>query len=281
MANESSPEIARQETIAPTVSTKPEINEARPVLGQASKAISQPAPKISISPRTASSNRAASASIAQPASKQKGSNSIEIWEDKTLSSIFKITLKDGSKQGSGENPSTYLPGIASELKDEGSAILLHTGILDQAILEAVSSFSEGKPLRYLLGCWKRVSRLLRAMRVSEGDDPKYRIVKEARRLCMSYCIFAMTIPEMFGIEDNEGDALAGHLLADPDSEDGICHDFYSEAIARFPEDDTVKGKLVESIEQLSLDLAKISMNEDYKPYVRVRNPRKYTFLTLR
>ena len=205
----------------------------------------------------------------KPASKQSGRDNVQIWEDKTLSGIFKITIKDVGEHDTTDKSLNYLSGVATDVKGDGNSLLLTTGILDQAIVEAVSNFSEGEPFQYLLGCWKRVSRLMRGMKTPEGDDPRYGIVKEARRLCMSYCIFAVTMPEIYGIDSSEKNVLVKHLLLDPDSDSGICHDFLSEAVARFPEDESIREKLVESMEILSQRLAKISMNDEYKPYVSV------------
>lgn len=61
---------------------------------------------------------------------------------------------------------------------------------------------------------------------------------------------------------------------DPDGDGGICHDFLTEAISRFPEDDTVEGALVGAVEDLSRQLSKMTMNDDYKPYIGVRFPVK-------
>ena len=84
---------------------------------------------------------------------------------------------------------------------------------------------------------------------------------------MSYCIFAVTMPEMFGSEISDKNPLTEYLLYDPDRDAGIDHDFLQEAVARFPEDESVKDALVQATEQLSLDLSNLSMNDDYKPYV--------------
>ena len=65
-------------------------------------------------------------------------------------------------------------------------------------------------------------------------------------------------------------ALTSHLLVDPEDEHGVCHDFLSEAISRFPEDESVQVALVTAVEGLSQRLSKLSMNADYKPYVMVR-----------
>lgn len=203
------------------------------------------------------------------ASRQSGRDNIKIWEDKTLSGIFRITLRNSDERDNTDTPLNYLSEVAADVKDNGNPPLLTTAILDQAIVEAASKFSEGEPFRYMLECWKRVSRLIRAMKPPGGDDPRYGIVKEARRLCMSYCIFALTMPEIYGVDSSENDVLAEHLLLDPDSDSGICHDFLSEAVSRLHEDESLKEKFVESIEILSQRLARTSMNDDYKPYVSV------------
>lgn len=72
-------------------------------------------------------------------------------------------------------------------------------MLDQAILEAASNLQpDDEPLGYLLGCWKRISRLFKALKKNGEEDPKFNVAKEARRLCLSYCLFAITMPDMFG-----------------------------------------------------------------------------------
>lgn len=63
--------------------------------------------------------------------------------------------------------------------------------------------------------------------------------------------------------------LTPHLLVDPDNERGLCHDFLTEAVSRFEEDDTIKSAVVGAIEDLSRQLSKMTMNDDYKPYVHV------------
>lgn len=53
------------------------------------------------------------------------------------------------------------------------------------------------------------------------------------------------------------------------------HDFLTEAIARFPEDDTVQAGLVGAVEDLSYQLARMNMNHDYKPYIMVSTCKSY------
>ena len=125
---------------------------------------------------------------------------------------------------------------------------------------------------------------MRGMRSTENENPRYATLKEARRLCMSYSIFAVTMPEMFDAESTVENPLARCLLADPESDGGICTDFLTEATSRFEEDDSIKDALVGAVEQLSQDLARLTMNDNYKPYVMglrnvVRYPKLVTAIT--
>ena len=155
--------------------------------------------------------------------------------------------------------------------------MISTKALEQAIVEAASNLpSKTTPLDYLLGCWKRLSRFQRQFKKPNPDDQRWQIIQEARRLCLSWCIFAITTPELFGLEPHSSNPLAKHLLIDPEDDRGICHDFLTEAIARFPEDDSVKDALVGAVEEMSQQLARKSMDSDYRTYTGVlRNLVRY------
>lgn len=91
----------------------------------------------------------------------------------------------------------YLPDLRQELQDSNEPVRLSIGSLEQAIVEAASKIRSNKPLLdYLLPSWKRVIKVGRSLKgyVSAKDG----IVKEAKRLCMSYCIFSVTLPDLFG-----------------------------------------------------------------------------------
>lgn len=234
---------------------------------------SKPGPRINIKPKPAESS---GGSALQAASKNK-ELSLESWTDRTVSHIFRITLDPDQTRDAHGHRLHFLPGVRSDLEDAGSPILFTTDLLDSAILESAQSKSEGKPLVYLLGCWKRVSKLFRGMH--NKHDPKFEVVKEARRLCFSYCIFAATLPDMFDDEPSIANPLAEHLLVDPDNDRGICHDFLNEAVSRFNDDDSVKELLVGAIEEISLKLSKMTMNDDYRPYMlAIRNFVRYPAL---
>jgi ubiquitin conjugation factor E4 B len=223
---------------------------------------SKSAPRITIKPKSSDIPHGSSATPAAPKSQEA---SPEAWVDRTLSSIFRITLNPEHTRDAHGHRLYFVSGVRRDLEDDGSPLRLTTELLDGAILESAQSNSEGKTLDYLLGCWKRVSKLFRGM--TSKNDPKAAIVKEARRICFNYCIFAVTIPDMFGDEQPTENPLAEHLLVDPENDRGICHDFLNEAVSRFNEDESVREVLLGAIEDISRQLSKLTMNDDYRPYM--------------
>ncbi|KZF25758.1 ubiquitin conjugation factor E4 [Xylona heveae TC161] len=264
---------------SPSASSKPKINITSP---QASGnpfsqlGLSQSSggtPRINITSvdqgKTTPLKREQSSQAGTPRSKSPRSpqETLAVWEDRTLGSIFRLTLEENYTQDAHGNKLHYVPGVKSDLEEDGGTPRFTTSALDQALLEAASSLENETPLDYLLGCWKRVCRQYRAVKSNSTSDPKFPIVKEARRICMSYCIFAATMPDMFGHEATASNPLASHLLLDPDDDRGVCADFLAEAVIRFEEDESIKELLVGAIEELSARLAKKTMNDDYKPYI--------------
>ena len=243
-----------------------DLPKANPFAQLGVKADSKVPPRINIKPKPTLSQNGDGSTDVRSRSQQGSRDSIEIWEDRTLNTIFRLSLDPSTTRDAHGNRVYYLPSVRSDLEDEGVPVRLSISVLDQAILEAASNLQEEEPLDYLLGCWKRVSRIFRGMR---SNDPRFGILKEARRLCFSYCIFAVTMPDMFGQEPSPVNSLAERLLVDSEHDRGICHDFLSEAVSRFDEDESVKEALVGAMEQLSRKLSKLSMNDDYKPYILV------------
>ncbi|KAL8997592.1 MAG: hypothetical protein Q9188_006285 [Gyalolechia gomerana] len=203
----------------------------------------------------------------QRRSSSRTGETLEEWEDKVLRGMFRVTLDSSARSDGHGHHLSFVEGVRADLEEQGQPIRLSTAILDQAILEAASNISKVTALDYLLACWKRVTAQFKHSKSHKAEESRLDVVKEARRLCMSYCIFAITMPEMFGREPSESSPLVPHLLVDSEDDRGICHDFLTEAISRFAEDDTVKPALVSAVEDLSRQLAKMTMNDDYKPYV--------------
>ncbi|KAI9696955.1 MAG: hypothetical protein M1836_004916 [Candelina mexicana] len=284
----SSPDDAlRRDTSA---QSKPKINTSSPStaatstsnpfsqLGMSSRITNGATPRINISPAGSQQSKPVQRPDSRAKSSSESKESAEAWEDKILGGIFRLTLRSETLHDTHGHNLHYVPGVKEDLEDQGERVRLSTGVLDQAILEAASNLENTNPLDYLLACWKRVSRQLRGMKIS-SSDPKYTIMKEARRICMSYCMFAATMPDMFGREPTSVNSLTQHLLVDPEDDRGICHDFLTEAISRFEDDESTKDALVEAVIELSRQLASMSMNDDYKPYVlALRNAARFPAL---
>ncbi|KAL8778433.1 MAG: hypothetical protein Q9213_007412 [Squamulea squamosa] len=226
------------------------------------------APQINIKPASDAGMTSTTTRVSEQVRHgSRGGESLPDWEDNVLRAIFRLTLDPTKKSDSHGHSLSFVKGVREELEEQRQPIRLSSTILDQAILEAASNVSNATHLDYLLACWKRVTSQFKHYKSNKAEENKLEILKEARRLCMSYCIFAITMPEMFGREPSDTSPLLSHLLVNPEDDRGICHDFLAEAVSRFPEDDTIEPALVGAVEDLSRQLARMTMNDDYKSYV--------------
>ncbi|KXJ96819.1 ubiquitin elongating factor core-domain-containing protein [Microdochium bolleyi] len=192
--------------------------------------------------------------------------SLEDWSDKTLGDIFRVTLNQDQPTDARGRP-IFLSELKADLEESGESIKLTASSLDSALIEAARHVPANMALLdYFLPCWKRILRALKAARkpTPERDE----VLREAKRLCMSNIIFALTMPEYFGRDANPAhDSLVPYLLRNHENDDGICLEFFEEAVSRIPEDDTIEPIFTEAMVQLSQRLATLTMNDDYKPYI--------------
>ena len=128
----------------------------------------------------------------------KVEESVEAWENRILGAAFRLTLDQATSQDIHGHHLHFLGGVKHDLEDQNEPVMLSTAVLDQALLEAASNLEKTTPLDYLLGCWKRITKQWRTFKAPNIQDHRYEIIREARRLCMSYCLFAVTMPDMFG-----------------------------------------------------------------------------------
>jgi len=215
-----------------------------------------------------------------PRPTSRAGESIEQFEDRTLRNIFRLSLDPNVLHDIHGHKLHYLDGLHQEIQDgeDGKEVRMRIDLLEQGIMEAGSQTLGGRstPIDYLFGCWKRVSRLSKGFKDRGPENQKWVIVHEARRLCMSWCIFAITMPKIFGKEYDGTKRLAEHLLLDPEDDRGVCHDFLAEVVSRFEEDESIKPAIVAAVEELSHQLAKKSMDSDYRSYTSaLRNLIRY------
>jgi ubiquitin conjugation factor E4 B len=163
----------------------------------------------------------------------------------------------------------FVGGLRQELEDEGKPAMLTTETLEQAIMEAGSNLGKTKPLDWLIGTFKRLSRLNKGFKERGSTNRKWVIVQEACRLCMSWCIFAITTPEIFGLETDGQQDLADRLLVDAEDDTGLCYEFLTEFSSRLRDEDSLKESFIGAVEDLSRRLASISMDGDYRTYTSV------------
>ncbi|KAI1000314.1 Ubiquitin conjugation factor [Podosphaera aphanis] len=203
----------------------------------------------------------------RPKVKKIPDETIEAYENKILSSIFCISLDPGSISSASKNKSVFLSNLRKELEDEEAPISITLERLDSAILEAASMVPANKcVLDYLLPCFKRVTKAINGLR--EPSSEKIAILKEAERLCLSYCIFALEVPNLFGRDpETTHDSLVPYLLLDYSAEESADPLFIVKIAARFEEDDSVKQILTRTAIELSQQISKLTMNDSFKFHI--------------
>ena len=58
-------------------------------------------------------------------------------------------------------------------------------------------------------------------------------------------------------------------MLDPEDDRGICHEFLTEAVRRFGDDDSIRDALAGAVEEIGRQLAEMNMKDNYTPYVSV------------
>ncbi|KAH6613488.1 ubiquitin elongating factor core-domain-containing protein [Chaetomium tenue] len=192
---------------------------------------------------------------------------IDDYADRILSTIFRFTVDPSRTTSASGQKLAFLPNLSADLADEGAPLKVSVDRLEEAIMEVATAIPHDKPLfDYLLPCWKRVVKTIKVLR--NPTPEKEALLKEARRLCFSNCIFALTVPELFSREPNPlHDTLVPYLLREVETDNGLCMDFFGEAIARLEEDETIAVLFTKAMVDISNKLATMNMNDDYKPCV--------------
>lgn len=134
-----------------------------------------------------------------PPAKRTATESFEDWADKIISNIFRVTVNEDRQTDLHGRQLTYLPGLSAELREQqpDGPLRLSADVIEQAVLESATAFPLEKPLMdYMLPCWKRVVAAKKTLRAPTPE--KEAVLAEAKRLCMSYCLFAVTLPDLFG-----------------------------------------------------------------------------------
>lgn len=204
----------------------------------------------------------------------------EDFENRVISQLFRITVDANNRTDANGHKLMMLWDLEQELEESNEPRRLSLGNIDSALMEACTKVShQTKILDYLLPCWKRITKMLKTTRNMSAE--KHHIVNEAKRLCMSNCIFALTMPELYGRDEHaKKDNLAAYLVNEADGEKGICPDWLTEAVSRWDEDEAIKPMFQKAARMLSNELSLLSMNDNYKPYVSaMKSLTRFTLIT--
>ncbi|SPO03316.1 related to ubiquitin fusion degradation protein 2 [Cephalotrichum gorgonifer] len=191
--------------------------------------------------------------------------SLEDFSDRVLTDILHATV-DPTKAS---DQIIFLPELSQALKDVDEPLKLSLDNIDAAIMEAASSWPRDKSLlSYFLPCWSRAQEQKRAPPRDATED-KLNVLSEAKRLCISNCLFAVTVPDLFGRETvPENHGLVPHLLKESALPEGIDEEFLREAVSRFEDEETLPEVFTQAMLTISQRLASMTMEMDFQPYVR-------------
>ncbi|KAG4304130.1 hypothetical protein PORY_002494 [Pneumocystis oryctolagi] len=190
-----------------------------------------------------------------------------LWQSTTLSKILQVTLDEESHL---ETPSyIFLSTLRQELIDESLEPIISINTLDRVILSRLSMPSSSHPFDYLVTCWKRSVAIEKMIRRSVEAEAKINVIKEARRLFVSYSGLSITLPEMF--EHHTPIDFASKLLHELDASDGIPFDFMKALVYQFDEEGTLKDLLENVVIELSSRLSQKTIVDDYQSYIKVFN----------
>ncbi|KAL0470341.1 ubiquitin elongating factor core domain-containing protein [Neurospora intermedia] len=242
--------------------------QPRPIIKPASRDVPEPPPGSSASRKRERSLSNIDDIPCPPAPrKQYREQTLEEWTDKLLTSILRVSLDPNQTFDSSGHNLTFLPELSQEIRGEHQEPLLSIDRFQEAVMEAGRVYPPHKPLfEYFLACWKRVTRY-RILRASTPE--KEEALKEAKRMCFSNCIFAVTMPEMFGREPNpKHDTIVPYILEGVAKEEGLDIEFYNEAMTRIEDDDSIVPLFTKAMVEISTALSTKNMNEDYQPHVQ-------------
>lgn len=204
----------------------------------------------------------------QPA-ETRPSETTEQWEDRILRGIFRFSLDPEQTRDQNGHVLHVLTNLREEIESDGGDLKLRVDLLEQAIMEAGPNLGPISPHNWLFACWKRASRIAKGIKEKTPDNKKWEIAVETRKLVFNWCFLSLSTPEIFDADYDGRQAFADHLLLDPEEEQGIDHDFMTEAQARWTSDETWGDLFVSAAEEISSRLASITMDDDYRPYVAV------------
>ncbi|KAI4321341.1 hypothetical protein MLD38_034737 [Melastoma candidum] len=150
-----------------------------------------------------------------PARPQRSPTEIE---DIILRKIFLVTLTEPSSSSPVDPRIAYLELTAAEILSEGRDLRLSRDLLERVLIDRLSGSFPGAepPFEYLVGCYRRAfdeSKKISSMKDAAFRSQMEDAVRQARKLCVSYCRIHLSNPEMFdgGGSGGEGSSKSSNV----------------------------------------------------------------------
>ncbi|KAK9437493.1 ubiquitin fusion degradation protein 2 [Metarhizium brunneum] len=215
--------------------------------GSSRPACKRPAPDVDDTDSAPPAQKPTPQLVQQQQQQQQKSETDEDYAHRVLSQVFRVSVDPHHMATPQGQRLVFLPNLNQELNDSGDSLKLS--------------------IEYLLPCWKRAVRA--SSTAKNVSAPRQEILDEAKRLCMSNCLFALTMPALYGRDPNpQHDTLVPYLLKGIQDDGGLCFDFIREAIKRFDEDEAFPALFNDAMIKISSQLSTLSLGDEYKPHVQ-------------
>lgn len=129
----------------------------------------------------------------------KPQRSLEEVEDIILRKIFLVSLTDSSES---DSRIVYLDLTAAEILSEGKQLKLSRDVMERVLIDRLSGNfpSAEAPFQYLIGCYRRAhdeGKKIASMKDKNLKSEMESVVKQAKKLTVSYCRIHLGNPEVF------------------------------------------------------------------------------------
>ncbi|OLL22473.1 Ubiquitin conjugation factor E4 [Neolecta irregularis DAH-3] len=185
--------------------------------------------------------------------------SMKTWENDSIALILRITLNASFIR------LDFLQSLHEELINEQAELELSVVALERALMVQLNTYSK-RPFDYLLQSWKRACTLQRSIKPNEDHAvEKLEIIKEIRRLCLSYAGFCITMPELIENPKAHTD-LIDYLAMDSREGEIIPHEFLGDLFIKYIEDEELELLLGKTLNSLSQRTLAATFEDDYLNY---------------
>ncbi|KAL5079240.1 hypothetical protein RYX36_007661 [Vicia faba] len=133
-------------------------------------------------------------------------------EDIIIRKIFHVTIT-ATTATTTDSRIVYLELTAAEILSEGKDLLLSRDLMERVLIDRLSgdfslSGDEASTFHYLVGCYNRAHD--EAKKIVNMKDKNLRsemenVVKQAKKLCVSYCRIHLANPELFASKNSNSD----------------------------------------------------------------------------